>query len=63
MSKYTKSPLCRITKITDKIDLYLKRLNTEELSNKQRKRFKYKISCLKKSLRHYAKLYVWAVAN
>ena len=61
MSKYTKSPLCRIIKTSAKIAHYEQRL-TEE-TGKRRHRIHEKICGLKRSLRHYSKLYIWNVGS
>lgn len=59
MSKNTHSPLTRIIKTTAKIAHYQARL-TEE-TGKKRHRIAEKIIGLKRSLRHYSKLYIWGV--
>ena len=59
MSKNTHSPLTRIIKTTAKIAHYQARLAEE--TGKKKHRIHERIVGLKRSLRHYSKLYIWGV--
>lgn len=59
MSKYTRTPLCRITKITQKIQNLQEKLN-REIPDTVRKKTEAKLRIRKAALKHYCKLYIWA---